>query len=67
MQLKMFEKAIDPLWIQQDPENKGYITKDQSGEMVKLALEKVSMSQYYNQTVFDKLFDQYDVEKTEKI
>jgi hypothetical protein len=48
MQLKMFEKAIDPLWIQQDPENKGYITKDQSGEMVKLALEKVSMSQYYN-------------------
>ena len=27
MQIKMFEKAIDPIWKQYDPEDKGYITQ----------------------------------------
>jgi len=28
MQLQLIEKAVDPLWIQYDPENTGFITKD---------------------------------------
>ena len=34
LQLKAFEKAIDPLWIQYDPENTGYCSKDSCGKMV---------------------------------
>tara|TARA_B110000285_G_C14931365_1_gene517474 strand:+ start:524 stop:631 length:108 start_codon:yes stop_codon:yes gene_type:complete len=27
LQLKAFEKAIDPLWVQYDTENTGYVSK----------------------------------------
>ena len=34
LQLMMITKAIDPIWALRDPENKGYISKDQCCEMV---------------------------------
>ena len=33
LQRKMFEKAIDPVWVKYDPEGKGEISKDQCQEM----------------------------------
>ena len=28
LQFKVFEKAIDPFWVQFDPANRGYISKE---------------------------------------
>lgn len=63
----MFEKAIDPIWVKYDPEVSGFISKDKCSEMAQQTLEQVSMSQYYNQMAFDKVFEQIDTENTQKI
>ena len=43
MQRKMFEKAIDPVWVKYDPEGKGHISKDQCQEMAEKTLETAKM------------------------
>jgi hypothetical protein len=48
MQLKMFEKVIDPIWVKYDPEGKGNISKDQCQVMAEGCLEEMKMSQYFN-------------------
>ena len=48
MQITMFEKAIDPLWKQYDPEDKGHISQDQFKELGKLALEKAGHGDKFN-------------------
>lgn len=54
MQIKMFEKAIDPMWKKFDKKNEGHITQEQFGELGKMALEKVGHGDKYDPAMFDK-------------
>ena len=67
MQIAMFDKAIGPVWGQYDTEGKGFIGKGDVETMAQKALEDAGYAKFYNQTVFDKVFEQIDKKKTEQL
>ena len=54
----MFEKVIDPVWQDYDPESKGCITQQQFSELAKYALEKAGHADKFNQEFFGQLCQQ---------
>lgn len=49
MQLKMFLTAIDPVWVQVDPENKGYTDEDGMVELARKAFKKLGMEKHFDE------------------
>ena len=64
MQISMFEAMITPTWKKFDTENKGYLTKQQIGQMVEDTMIAKGYGAYFNSMVFEGLFDRYDKNKT---
>ena len=47
----MFEKLINPVWVNFDRDAKGFITPDQLGDLAKYALEKAGHGDKYNEAL----------------
>lgn len=57
IQLQLITKAVTVIWKQRDPENLGYISKADCGDMVKTVLKKIGQAKIYNQESFESTFD----------
>ena len=53
LQVKMFEKIIEPIWRQYDPEDKGLITLEDFKDLGKKALSKAGLADKINWNIFD--------------
>jgi len=59
LQLKMIGKAVEPLWLMKDTENVGYLTRDQTGELVEAVLAKIGQQALFNKEKFGLAFDMF--------
>jgi len=54
LQLKAFDKLIDPLWSKYDTDGNGFITYGQCKQMMKQAFETGGYSEYFKEELVDK-------------
>ena len=54
------------MWIMQDTENTGQISKDQCKDLAKKVLKKIEQENLYNESAFEILFVQFDPEESDQ-